>query len=215
MAGAAIQSSTNGIITHHASRPAQPTSRTARTAIRTLAHMWRYTPNRPSRTPSCACAAVTHSSRSRRDTIRRYKVRPIASVMSQAWWARNVMTKVICSTASPKSSASARRWLCATMPDRRGAISANTGSNVGKAIVASTNRVQLSAAGSGSSQPANSAMTMAGAESVRRRLSSIFQRPSSGSDLRPRRVASPRPKIHGSNCQSPRAQRWLRAAATS
>ena len=31
----------------------------------------------------------------------------------------------------------------------------------------------------------------------------------------PRRRRGPRPKIHGSNCQSPRAQRWWRSAATS
>jgi len=49
----------------------------------------------------------------------------------------------------------------------------------------------------------------AGAESVRRRLSNIFQRPMAG--IRP----LPRSNIHGSNCQSPRAQRCWRAAATS
>ena len=45
----------------------------------------------------------------------------------------------------------------------------------------------------------------AGADSVRRRLSSIFQRPITGIPLR---------RIHGSSCQSPRAHRCSRATAT-
>ena len=56
----------------------------------------------------------------------------------------------------------------------------------------------------------------AGPESVRRRLSSIFQRPIAEDCRAPiTRGGSRRPKIHGSSCQSPRAQRCWRAAATS
>ena len=48
-------------------------------------------------------------------------------------------------------------------------------------------------------------------------LSSIFHRPIAGMALRVRSALTigPRPNIHGSNCQSPRAQRWWRRAATS
>ena len=55
------------------------------------------------------------------------------------------------------------------------------------------------------------------ADSDRRRLSSIFQRPIAGTLPRGRRSAlcGPRPRIQGSSCQSPRAQRWWRRAATS
>ncbi len=100
-------------------------------------------------------------------------------------------------------------------PRRQWRMAANTGNNTGNAIVVSTNAVQASAAFSGSNHPATSARTLAGADSVRRRLSSIFHSPISGSESLPGPAASPRPRIHGSNCQSPRAQRWLRAAATS
>ena len=64
-------------------------------------------------------------------------------------------------------------------------------------------------AGSGESvQAARSVRTAEGAESVRRRLSSIFQRPRNGTP------AARRPTIHGRSCQSPRAQRCWRSAAT-
>ena len=53
------------------------------------------------------------------------------------------------------------------------------------------------------------ATTPAGADNVRRRLSSIFHRPMSGSVPLPRSspAASPLPSIQGSSCQSPRDQR--------
>jgi hypothetical protein len=92
------------------------------------------------------------------------------------------------------------------MRARRGTIAASTGNSVAAAIVDTTKPVQTSAACSGSIHPAASAARLAGADSERRRLSSIFQRPSAG---------SPGPKIHGKSCQSPRVQRCWRAAATS
>ena len=81
--------------------------------------------------------------------------------------------------------------------------------SVGSAIVRTTNSVQRSAERSGKVQPASNARTAAGAESVRRRLSSIFQRPTAGRtlDVEPPDRNGPRPKIQGSNCQSPRAHR--------
>jgi hypothetical protein len=75
------------------------------------------------------------------------------------------------------------------------------------------------AAVAGSVKPATSAARLAGADSERRRLSSIFHRPMSGIRPCPRLcVAAPaslRPKIQGSSCQSPRTQRCWRNDATS
>ena len=88
---------------------------------------------------------------------------------------------------------------------------------VGSRIVNRTKPVHTDAAANGNAHPASKASTQAGADSVRRRLSSIFQRPIAGMALRVRSVPAtgPRPNIHGSNCQSPRAQRWWRSASTS
>ena len=61
----------------------------------------------------------------------------------------------------------------------------------------------------GSIHPTKSAETPAGADNVRRRLSNIFHSAMRGSLPLPRLspAASLRPRIHGSNCQSPRAHR--------
>ena len=64
--------------------------------------------------------------------------------------------------------------------------------------------------------PASSVANVAGARRLRRRLSSIFQRPIERD--RAADVASgarPGPRIQGSSCQSPRTQRCWREAATS
>ena len=61
----------------------------------------------------------------------------------------------------------------------------------------------------GDTQLANNNASNAMGTKGRRKLSTIFHRVTAGRS-RPRV-----PKIHGSNCQSPRAHRWLRAAATS
>ena len=76
------------------------------------------------------------------------------------------------------------------------------------AMVARTKRVHTRARRPAASTRRGASGTSAGADNVRRRLSSIFQRPISRD---PRRVAA---EIHGSSCQSPRAQRCWRAAAT-
>ena len=66
-------------------------------------------------------------------------------------------------------------------------------------------------AGIGNSQLEQSASSVTGATSERRRLSSILNRPISGTDCR--RFDSP--MIHGNSCQSPRVQRCWRLDATS
>ena len=82
-------------------------------------------------------------------------------------------------------------------------------------MVASTNAVHTSGEAGGSSQPAIRVSQAAGADRVRRRLSIIFHRPTSGIQVgrAPARM-SPR-IIQGRSCQSPRAQRCWRPAATS
>ena len=66
------------------------------------------------------------------------------------------------------------------------------------------------------SRPRASVASPSGADSVRRRLSIIFQRAIPGIEPRERRPAASRalPRIQGSSCQSPRAQRCCRAAET-
>ena len=99
----------------------------------------------------------------------------------------------------------------------RGSRAAITGRIVGRATVSRTKPVQTSAAGSGRVHPASSATNAAGADKVRRRLSNIFQKPIAVTALEASCVRLPftRPSIQGSSCQSPRAQRCWRAAATS
>ena len=82
---------------------------------------------------------------------------------------------------------------------------------------ASTNRVHIQGEICGASHPASRVRNMHGAESVRRRLSIIFQRLIAGIEILRRSSFErpPRPKIQGRSCQSPRAQRCWRAAAAS
>ncbi len=88
------------------------------------------------------------------------------------------------------------------------------GIRTGSAIATSTSWVQIAGELSGSAQAAARVTNAAGADSVRRRLSTIFQRAITG-----RRVGiapGARPAmIHGRSCQSPRAQRCWREAETS
>ena len=85
------------------------------------------------------------------------------------------------------------------------------------AMVSTMNVVHTTAARNGSVHPTSNAATAAGAERVRRRLSTIFHRPITGIRLLEglRAAASRRPKIQGRSCQSPRAQRCWRLADTS
>ncbi len=69
--------------------------------------------------------------------------------------------------------------------------------------------IQMIADSSGNNIPASNASTQAGAVNVRRKLSSIFQRPIAGiaSRFGSSLIAGPRPNIQGRSCQSPRAHR--------
>ena len=65
--------------------------------------------------PAFACAAVSHSSFRRRVTYRRTSVRAMASLISHAWWARNVTLSAICEAASAKlcrRPAGGSAWRC-------------------------------------------------------------------------------------------------------
>ena len=82
-------------------------------------------------------------------------------------------------------------------------------SSAGKASAASTKPVNMACGALGMDQPATNRKKAQGADSDRRKLSSIFHRPSSGIPL------PLGPQIQGNNCQSPRTQRCCRDAATS
>ncbi|MNZ64939.1 hypothetical protein D3C78_831190 [compost metagenome] len=135
----------------------------------------------------------------------------MASPMRQAWSGRNASDSRSCSAARCTSASSAQKWLRRRMPLRDGRIAKATGSSGGIARVASTSKVPISAAGNGSSQHRQRLARANGANSERRRLSSILQRPISGTARRP---VQP-PTIHGSSCQSPRVQRCRRLTTTS
>ncbi len=114
---------------------------------------------------------------------------------------------------------SARRWLRQVTVERRGMMALSSGCKVGIASAKMMKAHHCMAAPAGRVQPATSAARLAGADSERRRLSSIFHKPINGMRAWPRPcVAAPtsrRPKIHGNNCQSPRTQRCWRSEATS
>ena len=103
----------------------------------------------------------------------------------------------------------ARRWLRFEIPSRRGTIPARNGRRAGSVIIARTDPLQSAAGIRGKVHPPSKARRVAGADSVRRRLSIIFQRPINGIALRAGwpLESRPRPRIHGRSCQSPRAQR--------
>src|SRR5271170_413011 len=99
------------------------------------------------------------------------------------------------------------------MSRARGMIPVTNGSIGAVAIVAIMNSVHANAGAGGNVHPATNASITNGADSVRRRLSVIFQRPSAGIEDRLSRgsdvAGSPlalelcaRPRIHGSSCQS-------------
>ena len=112
-------------------------------------------------------------------------------------------------SALRRSVPSAPRWLRGVIPARRGTTAPVIGISEGSNMVSRTQPIHTDAAANGNAKPANKASMPAGADSVRRRLSSIFQRPIAGMPWRVRSAPAvgPRPNIHGSNCQSPRAQR--------
>src|SRR2546426_12724605 len=91
------------------------------------------------------------------------------------------------------------------MPRLRGITTVRIGTSVGSAIVARTNAVHTTGDAAGSVHPTTNVRKVAGADSVRRRLSIIFHRPINGIGR-----WEPYPTIHGSRCQSPRAHRGWR-----
>lgn len=126
------------------------------------------------------------------------------------------MPRPIWDPARAKLLPTPRRWVRLEMPDRLGMTSATAGRSAGSAIVARTKVVHTRGAPRGTAQLATRVSQAAGGDKVRRRLSTIFHTPMSGIQV-PRAVppdTSPL-TIHGSSCQSPRAQRYWRPAATS
>jgi len=89
----------------------------------------------------------------------------------------------VCASATLKSRRNARRWLRNVTVERRGRMAANNGSSVGSASASSMNAHHGNAMFTGNVQPISNAARLAGADSERRRLSSIFHRPMSGMRL--------------------------------
>src|SRR5580658_9464838 len=216
-AGATTHSAAKGIAAHKAAGRATARTNNTAKAIRTLATIRKYVAKSFRSTPCLACAAVTHCSRLWRVKNKRISVRTIASVISHAWYAIKVIVKPICDAPSDKSDSTSRKWLRLETPLSREFSPTKKGISAGIEIVARTKRVHIQGDTCGTSHPVIMTSSMNGAESVRRRLSSIFQRLIAGIEILRRSSFDrpPRPKIHGSNCQSPRAQRCCRAAATS
>ena len=142
-------------------------------------------------------------------TNKRTKVRMIASVINQAWCANKVIANKTCPVANSSFSAKLRnagsqRLVCSSTT----ALSSSA-SNAGIASAVTTSASHTNCGERGNAQDKTSTSSAAGAESVRRKLSNIFQRPIAV-------ISRPRdPNIQGRSCQSPRAQRCCRAAATS
>ncbi len=147
-------------------------------------------------------------------TASRQRVRTIASSMSCAWCTSVAMAKPVCASARPRSPKKTEKCSRHVVFGATEKTPSSAGSTDGAASAISTNADQMRQAAGGSAQPAISASTVTGADSVRRRLSSIFQRPSSV-------AAAGLPLLAGGwnsqprSCQSPRAQRCWREVATS
>ena len=180
----------------------QATSQTPKPST-TPGAMRRYCPSTDGSAPPPDRAAVTHSNKCRRDTASRHTVRITASSMFAAVSASNSSESAIWLTAITASVPNAAKWLRSVTPDRSGTMPNGRGSKRGSASISTTTRVQTVATAGGISQPAKSVVIASGANKDRRKLSIIFQRPTTG--MPPLRRCAP--KIHGSNCQSPRAQR--------
>ena len=194
----------------YTARKAAPASATPPAILRKIPKRFRFT-------EYLAWAAVIHSSKFLRVMNRRTSVRKIASDMSHAWYARNVMVSPMCDRASEKSDSTPRMWLRLEIPPCRGAIPNRQGISGGIAIISRTNRVNIQGDSGYISHPTINVRNMAGAESVRRRVSIIFHRLIGGMVYRCCFSCDtpPLPKIHGRSCQSPRAQRCCRAVAAS
>ena len=133
----------------------------------------------------------------------------MASIISQACWASKVKVTKLLPRAQSTFCPVTRKRVVIEMPRRvkeQPLIKANS---AGNAKADKTKPIKIHCGAWGVAQVTTSANKLPGAERVRRKLSSIFQRPIMGNPL-PRN-----PKIQGNNCQSPRAHRCSRDAATS
>src|SRR5580700_4268418 len=140
----------------------------------------RKNPARLSGGPTFAWAAVTHSSRFRRDTRRRNSVRRIASDIAQVWSAKNTTKSTICDSARLKSEPTARRWIRWESPSRRGTIPVRNGKRAGSPTAITMKALHRPAEAGGNVHPPTRARKLTGADTDRRKLSIIFQRPTSG-----------------------------------
>ncbi len=119
------------------------------------------------------------------------------------------MVNPMCDSASDKSDKTARKWLRLEIPPCRGIRPSKKGMSGGIEIINKMKRVNIQGDSGDISHPTTNVRNIAGAESVRRRLSIIFHRLIAGI-VYWRRCSGgspPFPKIQGRSCQSPRAHR--------
>src|ERR1700746_3226889 len=83
-------------------------------------------------------------------------------------------------SARRRSLPRAIKWLRGVIPAWRGKTAEITGRKVCKRIVERTNPIHTDAAANGNDNPPSKYHAQPGADSVRRRLSTIFQRPIAG-----------------------------------
>ncbi len=140
----------------------------------------------------------------------RHRVRVIASTMAAASWARSAKSRRPTVRAWEMSRPIARTWEERVKPRRIPSTERSAGMRPGSTTVAATTPTHAPSGAPGRRKaPTTIEMTPKMGASERRRLSSIFQVPSPL--MRARRL----PKIQGSNCQSPRVQRWVRERCTA
>ena len=113
-----------------------------------------------------------------------------------------------------RSAPSAPRWLRRVIPAGAARWRLRTGSKVGSRIVNSTKPIQTDG---GAQRQCQSRQQGQHAGRCGQRAPQIVEhlpaadRRDGARASDPRRRVGPRPTVHGSNCQSPRAQRWWRA----
>ena len=132
----------------------------------------------------------------------------MASAISQAWCASRVTESNTCPVANRIFSPKPRSCWNQRSPRNNATKLSRSATSAGTASAVTTSATHMPCGALGNAHERTSSMSAAGADSVRRRLSNIFQRPMA-------EISRPcDPSIQGSSCQSPRAQRCCRAAAT-
>src|SRR5260370_31209392 len=86
------------------------------------------------------------------------------------------MVNPMCESASDKSDKTARKWLRLEIPPCRGTRPSKKGMSGGIEIISKMKRVNIHGDSGDISHPTTNVRNIAGAESVRRRLSIIFHR---------------------------------------